>query len=277
MQIYDENVQRMVVELRLRNYSPRTVRSYERCVLAYLEFVRAQAQEAQKVGEESLRDFLYEKQQKNDAAATINLYLNAVKFYIRQILHMRRAVNIKFARRPGRLPVVLGREDVRRILEGVGNGKHKLMLALSYGAGLRVGEAVRLRVADVDFERTVVMVRCGKGNKDRMTLLPEAISRELKTLIGKRAGGALVFAGRRGGRLTERSAQKIFSKALKKAGVEKRATFHSLRHSFATHLIEDGVGIRYVQELLGHNSIITTQRYTHVATAGIRNIKSPLD
>ena len=139
-----------------------------------------------------------------------------------------------------------------------------------------MSEVVSLRVGDLDFGDGFVNVREGKGGKDRMTLLPEKIARELYEFVGEKGAGEYVFESNRGGKLTSRSAQKVFERALARAGVIKDASFHSLRHSFATHLLEDGVNLRYVQELLGHRDVKTTQLYTRVTKRGLRRVKSPL-
>jgi len=156
------------------------------------------------------------------------------------------------------------------------NFKHRLLLALAYSAGLRVSEVVRLRAPDIDLGGLTVIVRQGKGKKDRLTVISSTLAPELQKIMAGKEANDYVFASERGGRLTETSAQKVFYQALIRAGIKKPATFHSLRHSFATHLLENGTDVRYVQELLGHANIRTTQIYTHVTNPAIRNIKSPL-
>ena len=150
------------------------------------------------------------------------------------------------------------------------------MIAVAYGAGLRVSEIVRLKVADVDLKELTLMVRQGKGKKDRLTVLSKKIIEELVELMSGKENNDYIFESERGGRLTEATAQKVFYTALKKADIKKPASFHSLRHSFATHLLENGVDVRYVQELLGHANIRTTQIYTKVTNPQLKNIKSPL-
>ena len=180
------------------------------------------------------------------------------------------------AKKPKSLPVVLSRPEIERIISSVKNGKHRLLISLSYGAGLRVSEAVGLRVRDIDLGEMTVRIEQAKGRKDRISVLPERIAEGIRAMMAGRPGDDFLFASERGGKLTVRTAQMVFENALKTAAIAKRATFHSLRHSFATHLLENGVDVRYVQELLGHQNIRTTQRYTHVTNPRIRNIKSPL-
>jgi len=217
-----------------------------------------------------------EIQSEKKAPQTVNLFLNAIKFYYRELVGINAPFNITFAKRPSKLPIVLSREEIGRILHVITNPKHRLLIALAYGAGLRVSEIVDLKVADIDLSEHTIHLKNAKGGKDRISVSPETLTSDIKNLIAGKAGNEVVFFSERGGKLTTRTAQKVFEHALQKAAIRKHATFHSLRHSFATHLLENGVDCRYVQELLGHSNIRTTQRYTHVTNPTLRNIKSPL-
>ena len=265
----------LVDELRLRNYSPRTVRIYKSCLEEYLRDKLSVGGVFLDINH--LRQFLLAKLDAGKSGQTVNLYLNAVKFFYKEVLRDRRKIPIKFSKKNKTLPVVLTKEEVAKVLSVILNRKHRLMIALAYGAGLRVSEVVNLRVKDLDFCEGLLYVRLGKGARDRVTILPESLRRGLANFVLGRDAGDFVFESERGGKLTSRTPQKIFSKAVKQVGILKEASFHSLRHSFATHLIEDGVNLRYVQELLGHRSIKTTQLYTKVTTFGLKNIKSPLE
>lgn len=260
-------------ELMIRNYSKATIRNYCGCLFQYFDYV---GENVDSYSEKNVKNFLQSKISKNLAPETVNLYLNAIKFFYRNVLKVRRKINIKFARRNLRLPVFLSRSEVFTLLDSIKNRKHRLMLSLAYGAGLRVAEVVGLKIRDLDFESRIIFVRNGKGAKDRITVLPEKLIKELELFVCSLKGDEYVFNSQLGGKLSTRTLQKIFSVALETAGIRKRASFHSLRHSFATHLIENGTDIRYLQELLGHRNIKTTQRYTHVTSVGIRNIASPL-
>jgi len=274
MQETKNQLERAEIELKLRNYSPKTISSYLGCLREYLRFSK---DILGVVNPELVKKFLVEKQNCGVSAQTLNLYLSAVKFFYREVLCQPfDDLSFKAAKRAKKLPVVFSKEEVRLVLGVVRNLKHRCLLALAYGAGLRVSEAVDLKIDSLDFSRGLIYVRQGKGRKDRVTILPESLIIELKNLSVGRPVGEYLFSSERGGRLTERSAQMIFGQALKASGVSKTASFHALRHSFATHLLEEGVDIRYVQELLGHNNIRTTQIYTHVTAPQIRNIKSPL-
>jgi len=141
---------------------------------------------------------------------------------------------------------------------------------------LRVSEVVQLRIRDVNLSELIIYLRSAKGNKDRVSIISSSLLSGLRKMMLDKSIDDYLFISERGGRLTERTAQKVFACALQRSEIQKVATFHSLRHSFATHLLEDGVDIRYIQELLGHSSVLTTQRYTHVTNPGINNIQSPL-
>ena len=162
------------------------------------------------------------------------------------------------------------------LLDVTKNYKHNLLVSLSYGSGLRVSEVIALKIKDIDFDRMTIHIKQAKGQKDRITILPTKLKNDLTNFMRSKSSNDFVFPSERGGKLTTRTVQKVFSSALVKSGIQKDATFHSLRHSFATHLLENGTDIRFVQEILGHANIRTTQRYTHVTNPQLRNIKSPL-
>ena len=185
-------------------------------------------------------------------------------------------LKIKMPKRPSRLPVTLSHKEIERILLNVSNDKHRTMIALAYGSGLRVSELTDLRVGSIDFDEDMIYVYQGKGKKDRITLLPRTIKEELGKWTAGKCPSDHLFESERGGRLSTRSIQLVFERAMKAAEIKKPATFHSLRHSFATHILEQGTDLRFIQKLLGHSNIRTTQRYTHVSTASLRAIQSPL-
>ena len=261
-------------ELKLRNYSRRTMESYLLCLKDYFQFAKTIKKDPDIP---LLKRYLLEKQDRGQAPQTINLYLNAVKYFYREIMKSPVSIDLKFAKTSKKLPVVLSRLEIEKIIDSIDNPKHKLIIALSYGAGLRVSEAVNLRIRDIDFDELTIHLKGAKGNKDRITIFPEKLKADLHELTALQHGNEYVFESERGGKLTERTAQMVFEKALKKARIEKDASFHCLRHSFATHLLENGVDVRYVQELLGHQNIRTTQLYTKVTNPSRKNIKSPLE
>ncbi len=261
-------------ELKIRNYSPKTIKSYLCCLKNYLYNSR---ENVESVDIDFIRDFLLLKKEKGLSSQTINLYLNAIKFFYGEIIKCLPKIDLKFAKRSNKLPVVLSREEVKSIINTIDNKKHRLLISLSYGAGLRVSEIVNLKIKDINLNELTLHIKGAKGDRDRITVFPEKLKGDLQDIIVPRGKDSYVFESERGGKLTERTAQKIFEKSLKKSDIKKDATFHSLRHSFATHLLENGVDVRYVQELLGHQNIRTTQLYTKVTNPSIKKIKSPLD
>ena len=185
-------------------------------------------------------------------------------------------INLKFAKRNKKLPIILSRKEINRIIEVTDNSKYRLMISLGYACGMRVSEVVKLKIVDLDIDELVVYIKGAKGKKDRISVLPEKLKDDLRNIIAGKNANDYIFSSNRGGKLTTTSLQKMFRKSLAKAKVGKLATFHSLRHSFATHLLENGTDVRYVQELLGHSNMRTTQIYTQVTNPKLKNIKSPL-
>ncbi|MFA5777453.1 MAG: site-specific tyrosine recombinase/integron integrase [Parcubacteria group bacterium] len=268
-----ELIEKIENELRLRNYSRKTIKSYLICLSDYFNFIKI----VKKDPDISLiKKYLLQKQEKGQSPQTINLHLNAIKYFYREIFKSKIFIDLKFAKTSKKLPIVLSRSEIEKIINCIDNEKHRLLISLSYGAGLRVSEAVELRIRDIDFDGLSIHLKNAKGKKDRVTIFPEKLKADLHELTALQHGNEYVFESERSGKLTERTAQKIFENALEKSGIQKNASFHSLRHSFATHLLENGVDVRYVQELLGHANIRTTQLYTKVTNPALKNIKSPL-
>jgi len=261
-------------ELKLRNYSHKTIQSYIGCLLDYFKYIKVIKKEPDVA---LIKKYLLEKQDKGQSSQTINVHLNAIKYFYREVFKNATPIDIKFAKTSNKLPVVLSRVEIEKIIDSIANKKHKLLASLSYGAGFRVSEAINLKVKDINLEELTIHLKDAKGKKDRITIFPEKLKIELTEIMALRDKNDYVFESARGGKLTERTAQKVFENALKNAKINKDATFHSLRHSFATHLLENGVDVRYVQELLGHQNIRTTQLYTKVTNPNLRKIKSPLE
>lgn len=266
-------VEAFLEDLRFRRYSPKTVATYGSCLK---EMFGVGGVCFESLNEEAVRGFLRAKAVAGRSAQTQILYLAALRSFWNFAAGVPLPFPLPSIKRARHLPEVLSHGEVVRLIRSVPNRKHRLLLALAYGAGLRVSEVVRLTVRDLDFERGMISVRQGKGAKDRVTLLPERLREPLLRWVGARRPGDFIFDSERGGRLHERSAQAIFRRAMEREDIVKRASFHSLRHSFATHLLENGTDIRYVQSLLGHSNIQTTERYTHVTRVGLGKIRSPL-
>ena len=270
----DVYLKKLEDELRLRRYSPITIKSYKGCVVEYL---RAKQDNLDSIDIDFIKQYLLTKVDKGMSSQTTNQSLQAINFFCRNVLKFHGKIDIRFAKTPSKLPIVLSRDEIQSILAAISNEKHNLMVALAYSGGLRVSEIVNLKIKDMNISELTIHIKDAKGNKDRITILSEKLVQNIEKLISNKDLNDFVFTSERGGKLTERTAQKVFENVLKKCHISKEATFHSLRHSFATHLLENGVDVRYVQELLGHANIRTTQLYTKVTNPSLKNIKSPLE
>jgi site-specific recombinase XerD len=266
-----------VEKLALQRYSPHTIKSYSHLFEEFINFYPGH--DPKELTEKEVLAYLRHLVEVRKVSHSYqNQAINAIKFYYERVLGGAR--RFYFVDRPIRektLPVVLSGEEVKRLLEVTGNLKHKCMLMVCYSAGLRMSELLNLQIKDIDSKRMQIFVRAGKGKKDRITLLSEktlAILREYYIMYTPKT---YLFEGSDGGRYGERSVQQVLKGAVECAGIRKKVTLHTLRHSFATHLLEKGTDLRYIQVLLGHDSSKTTEIYTHVSTKMIEAIKSPMD
>jgi integrase/recombinase XerD len=264
-------------ELRIRAYSPRTIKVYRGHIR---RFVRRVGRHPREVGAEGVRDYLHLLvREVNVSRAYLNQAVSALKFLYGTVLELPLTVHgLPRPRRERKLPAVLSRGEVLRLLQAISNPKHRALLMVTYSAGLRLSEAVGLRVPDIDSERRLIRVRGGKGAKDRYTTLSDVTLATLRAYWRHARPRDWLFPGQRQGRhLSPRSVQHIVAAARTRAGISKPISVHTLRHSFATHLLEDGTDLRYVQELLGHSRPETTMIYTHVTRKDLARIRSPLD
>jgi len=259
--------------LKLRNYSPQTRKTY---LLFIKEYIKFSKKTGIKSKQKAIEEFLLEKYKRSQSPQTINIALHAIKFLYTEVLKNPQKIDLKFPKRNNKLPIVLSRTEIEKILNVTKNPKYKLMISLGYACGLRVSEVIHLKVIDLDIDELTVHIKGAKGRKDRISVLPKTLQNDLRNTIAGKNNNDFVFMSNRGGKLTTTSLQKVFRKSLLEAQINKPATFHSLRHSFATHLLENGTDVRYVQALLGHSNIRTTQIYTHVTNPKLKNIKSPL-
>lgn len=269
----DTQLDTLARELAIRGFSRRTIKAY---MAHNRQFLRWFGHSAREVTADDIKNFLQYLKTEGHTNTSLNSVISSLKFYYQQVLKRKLFYTVTRPKREQYLPIVLSRDEIQKMLDTTVNLKHRLMLALAYGAGLRVSEVVGLQIRDIDLANQAIYIHQGKGNKDRLTLLPQSLLDQLQQVTGVRHGHEYLFASLDGGPLTTRTAQKIFEQALERAGLSKLATFHSLRHSFATHLLEQGIDLRYVQELLGHHDVRTTQRYTHVTSTRLRSIQSPL-
>lgn len=260
--------------LKLRNYSPKTRKSYLLYIQQYLNFSKRNKIKNKK---EAIKKFLLQKVNGGKSPQTINLSLNAIKFFYREILKDKEKIDLKFSKRSQKLPIVLTKNEIENIIKNINNPKYQLAIALAYAGGLRISEIQNLKVKDILVEESTLHIKDAKEKKDRINIIPEKLKNKLSLLKENKNANDYMFGSKRGGKLTTRSFQFVFKKALRDSKIKKDATFHSLRHSFATHLLENGTDIRYVQELLGHVNIRTTQLYTKVTNPNLKNIKSPFD
>jgi site-specific recombinase XerD len=260
-------------EIKISGLSHRTAKSYSLCLKKLYNYFH---KPLNKITEDEFKKFLAELADKNYSPYTLNLYHASLKYAIEKVYSQPFILRFAYAKRHKKLPIVLSKTEIQQILRSVKNSKHKLLLSLTYGAGLRVSEVIALKVQDLNFEELTVHIKRAKGQKDRISVIPQSLVDSLKNLVAGKITTDLVFESERGGKLTTRTVQKVFENALRISGIKKDATFHSLRHSFATHLLENGTDIRYVQELLGHQNIRTTQRYTQITNPKLKNIRSPL-
>jgi len=269
--------QRMIEEMQLRNFSPKTVDSYIRNVSYFAQYFHRKPEQ---LGAEEVRQYLlYLIEDKKMAWGSFNQVLSALRFLYRNILKRGEVVeDVRCPRREHRLPVVLSVEEVRRFFEAVRSFKYRMILMTAYSAGLRVSEVVRLRVGDIDTERMVLRITQGKRRKDRYALLSPLLLKMLRHYWWAARPEEYLFSGRSPQRpISISGVQRACQEAKLRAGLDKDVTPHTLRHSFATHLLEAGTDLRIIQELLGHGSIKATALYTHVSVKLLGTIQSPLD
>jgi len=230
------------------------------------------------VSEDDVKAYLaYLISDKKLSASSVALVRSSLLFFFNQVLG-KGFSSIKTPKIQRNPPAVLSKGEVKALIDACVNEKSKLLVQLLYSSGLRISECLNLMVEDLDFNENICVVKQGKGKKDRVTLLSESLGVELKKYLeAKDCSSGILFRNKKGSALSVRNAQKIVSSAAKRAGIKKNVTPHKLRHCFATHLLDSGVSIRVIQELLGHSNLQTTQIYTRVSREHIRNVKSPLD
>jgi len=270
-------IESMKKEMLRRRFSLRTIKSYMFCVKKFLVFYQ---RELRSINKYDVIDYLNKLTEENYSGSTININLQALKFLMEEILHKKKTFyHIKYSKTPLTLPEVLTKDEIVKLIYTITNQKHQLMIKLMYSAGLRVSELVHLKVKDFEFDNNYGWVRNGKGNKDRLFIVAKKIKKELQDYIQKEGVtlDSWLFQGNNDHHLSSRSIQEIVKKAAKKARINKRVHPHTLRHSFSTHLIENGSDVTSVQSLLGHNSLETTMIYVHMASPKMINVISSLD
>ena len=271
---------KMVQRLTLLSYSSSTLKTYKSEFTSFLKLI-GEHKADELTAEQVKRYILYCINVLKLSENTIHSKLNALKFYYEQVLKYDKIfVEIPRPKKPYLLPKVLGEQEIGRLFKALENKKHKAILFTAYSAGLRVSEVVKLKLTDIDSDRMQIFVQNAKGKKDRYVMLSVVLLDILRKYLQqcKPRPSIYLFEGNVIGKpMSSRNAQDIFLNARKRAGIKKELSFHSLRHSFATHLLEKGVDIKYIKDLLGHFSITTTNRYLHVKRESLVNIMSPLD
>jgi site-specific recombinase XerD len=263
-------------KLQLKKYANNTVKSY---ILAFETFINHyKAKELIQINENDVRNYVLKLIQENKSDSYINIAINSIKFYYESVLGMpNRFYQIERPRKAKKLPKVLSKEDVLKIIANTNNLKHKCIASLLYSSGIRRNELINLKLTDIDSKRMLILIEAAKGKKDRYTILSHTLLKDLREYYKQWKPEKYIFEGLYGKQYSVQSVGQIVKNAAIKAGIQITVTPHMLRHSFATHLLEDGVDIRQIQVLLGHSSTKTTEIYTHVATTTFNKITNPLD
>ncbi len=273
---YRKCPEKYIEKLKLKKYSNNTVRSYVSCFEKFLNhFTEIEISD---INDRNIREYLNFLIRNNSSDSYINQAINSIKFYYEVVLGMPNTYyDLERPRKKKTLPIVLSKDEVKRMISTTKNLKHKCIISTLYSAGLRRSELLNLELGDIDSERMVIHIKDAKGNKDRYTLLSATLLEDLRVYFKQYRPKKYLFEGVGGIPYSTSSVSTIVKRAAKKIKIAKTVTPHTLRHSFATHLLESGTDLRYIQLLLGHNSTKTTEIYTHVSTASFNSIKNPLD
>jgi len=269
-----EFLDKLRIELKISKNSNYTIRNYVNANLDLLDF---SGKEPSKLTEDDVKSYMAEKTA-DKSSSSIIVFLSSIRYAYSNILKNDITQSIRRPKRERKIPAVLTKEEVKRLFDSTSTQKSKLMLQLVYACGFRVSELINLKVNDLNFEETIGYVRQAKGKKDRVFNIPKFLTKKLEKQCAKQKENnqEFLFTGPKG-KLTDRNLQKIVRVVAKRAGINKEVSPHTLRHSFATHLLENGTDIRMIQELLGHADLSTTQIYTHISTEELKKIPSPID
>ncbi|MBX2947508.1 MAG: tyrosine-type recombinase/integrase [Cyclobacteriaceae bacterium] len=276
-EIHNSILEQIRKKLKFKNYSPSTIKTYTEQFKLFMQFFPNSHPEV--LGEEEIQHYMMHLiENKKLSVSTQNQAINAIKFYYEKILKQDRKVyDLERPMKEKKLPEVLSQEEVMAIFDAAANLKHRCMLAILYASGLRRSELLNLRIGDIDFHRNAVLVRGGKGRKDRHTVMAQSLMPLVEQYLAEYKPKFWLFEGATGKQYSAASLQQVLKKASYKAGIRKNVRLHMLRHSFATHLLESGTSTRYIQVLLGHDSPKTTEIYAQVTRFGLDKVMSPLD
>ena len=262
-------------ELLIAGYSPRTIKTY---TLFLRDFVRYTNKDPRDVTREDVVGFMANLKEKGNSNTTLSLAHSALRYFFKNCLKSNVIDEVKIPKKAKTLPTVLTKDEVKELFRASKPGRNRLLLQFVYSTGVRVSEAVNMKLEDINFKERVGKVKSGKGAKDRIIILSKNwCSMTKKYVERKKVKNPFLFSKKNGKKISPDVVQRIVRKAAKRAGITKEVTPHSLRHSFATHLLEAGENIRNIQELLGHSNLNTTQIYTHVSTEQLKKVQSPLD
>lgn len=272
-----ENIEKFKQILRSKRYSENTVTTYSEALKSFLIFYREKA--VAEITNDDVIVYNNEYILKNNLSASYqNQIVNAIKLFFQTIRETKMLVDkIHRPKNAKTLPNVLSKEETFRLIDMTTNLKHKTLLALIYSSGLRISEAINMKIIDIDSQRMLIHIKNAKGKKDRYTLLSTKVLGLLREYYTLYKPKSFLFEGQSGDQYSSRSAQSVLQQSAKKAGITRPISLHTLRHSFATHLLESGTDLRYIQDLLGHSSPKTTMIYTHVSSTSLKKIINPFD
>ena len=256
----------------LRNYSESTIRTYFHCISFYLQYKETCSDKNVAPGL-----FLNQLNSKGKSPKTINQYVSAIKLWYKLSYNEDKDLAMLRPKKERQLPKVLSEENIMKVIDATENLKHRCLLLTAYSSGMRVGEVLNLKIHDIDMKNRIIRINRGKGFKDRITIMSKVLVHNINAYVKEYTPSIWLFEGQYGNQYSSTSIGRVFKKALAKAGVSNHYTFHSLRHSFATHLLNNGANLRQIQQLLGHSNIKTTEMYTYVSNENIASIQSPAD
>ena len=263
----------LIQEMKLRNFSPKTRKVYLSYNFRFLEWIRKSPRD---ISGEDIRQYLLYLISRQYSSSTINLAHNALAFYYGTILRKNISA-IPFQKREQKVREIASPDEIRKMISTVANPKHKILIGLLYASGIRRSEAIKIQLRDIDCERKLLLVRQGKGAKFRYTILSEQILTQIKEYLQTRSTISSYLFSTKEGHITDRTVEAVIDNARQKANIPKNITPHSLRHSFATHLMAQGTNIEYIQQMLGHKDIRTTKIYEHIVPAHLQKIPNPHD
>ncbi len=273
-----ELIKKFINELNIEGYSQKTIETYSMYLRLFEEFIKKDLKEV--TSDDILNYLSYIKTEKKASSATINLILSIFKHFYNSFLKSDLDINIKLPKIPKKIPIVLTSKEISQLLDAVDNERDRLIIEFIYSTGVRVSECINMKIKNINFDEFTGNVISGKGNKDRIIIISKKWAEDYKRYLekrNKRIDSEYLFINNVGGKLSPDTIQKFLKEYAKKANLNKNVTPHTLRHSFATSLLEHEVNIRYIQQLLGHANLNTTQIYTKVNTDQLKKIENPLD